>query len=179
MSHTRFHDDPTRIQKQLQQSTFASRYYLNTPGAGEQLTFHEDPQMRLQSWGANLMNDSTNLESDLRGLGVSRHLSHNPTEYQSADNSRPTPMSFGTSQPFVEESRATHPAWMYRGHDHTRWETPLLDPQAYLEKTFQSNVQTRILEKDYWSGVSNHHASLNTSSHVVPTTNTKVPYSLY
>jgi hypothetical protein len=26
----------------------------------------------------------------------------------------------------------------------------MLDPQAYLEKAFQSNVQTRILEKDYF-----------------------------
>jgi len=150
MSATRFHDDPARIQKRLDESTFASHYYLNTPGAGTQLAFWEDPQCRIQTWGANLMTDTTNLESDLRGLGENRRLSHAPTEYTKSDISRPTPMSFSVMQPFVEDSRATHPAWMYRGHDHTRWETPMLDPQAYLEKAFQSNIQTRILEKDYF-----------------------------
>lgn len=32
MAFTRFHDDPARIRKTLEESTFAQKYYLNTPG---------------------------------------------------------------------------------------------------------------------------------------------------
>ena len=34
MSFTRFHDDPCRIHKQLQESTDPGRYMLNRPGNG-------------------------------------------------------------------------------------------------------------------------------------------------
>jgi hypothetical protein len=53
-------------------------------------------------------------------------------------------------QPFIEESRATHPAWTYKDLEQTRWETPLLNPQVNFEKGFYDNIQTRILEKDYY-----------------------------
>ena len=32
MSFTRFHDDPARIQKQLQESTDQGNYMINVPG---------------------------------------------------------------------------------------------------------------------------------------------------
>ena len=35
MAFTRFHDDPCRINKQLQESTGTGRYMLNVPGNGE------------------------------------------------------------------------------------------------------------------------------------------------
>ena len=69
MAFTRFHDDPVRIEKGLEQSTFSGRYYLDTPGPGTQLPYMMDPQMRIQKWGANLASDTTNLESELRCLG--------------------------------------------------------------------------------------------------------------
>lgn len=56
--------------------------------------------------------------------------------------------TWSNAQPFVEESRASHPAWMYRGCDQTRWETPLIDPQEYVAIPFAHNIQTRILEKN-------------------------------
>ena len=64
MSFTRFHDDPNRIKKQVNESSFAGRYALNTPGQGIDLPFSEDPQMRLQRWGANLRDNTVALESD-------------------------------------------------------------------------------------------------------------------
>jgi hypothetical protein len=56
--------------------------------------------------------------------------------------------SYKTQQPFVEESRASHPAWAYKGLVQNRWETPLLNPLNGLDKQFTENVQSRILEKD-------------------------------
>lgn len=149
MAFTRYHDDPNRIAKRLEESTFTGNYFLNTPGQGLQLPFQEDPQLRLQHWGANLMTDSTNLESDLFGLG--RKLSHNHDRTYKQDTvSNSQPLAFVSAQPFVEESRASHPAWMYKDADHTRWEVPILNPLANLEKQFQDNIHTRILEKDYF-----------------------------
>ena len=58
--------------------------------------------------------------------------------------------SYSSMNPFLEESRATHPAWMYRDLEQSKWETPLLNPQINLEKPFTENVQTRILEKDHF-----------------------------
>ena len=57
-------------------------------------------------------------------------------------------VSYSNKTPFIEESRVTHPAWMYKDLDHTRWENPFLNPLNGIEKTFHDNIQTRILEKD-------------------------------
>lgn len=150
MSFTRFHDDPVRIKKQLDESTFLGRYQLNTPGPGTSMPFFEDPNVRLQHWGANLHNNTIDFESELRGL--TRTLNHDLIQENNyKTNTTPMyPNTYSNMAPFVEESRATHPAWMYRDLEQAKWETPLLDPQANLEKPFHENVQTRILEKDYF-----------------------------
>jgi len=150
MAFTRFHDDPARIQKQLAESTFLGRYQLDTPGQGVDLPFLEDPQMRLQKWGANLRNNGVNLESDLRGMTRKLNRDYiNKNNY--LDNAVPAErMNFRSADPFVEESRASQPAWTYRDLEQTRWEEPFLNPQANLEKKFHDNIQTRILEKDFF-----------------------------
>jgi hypothetical protein len=148
MSFTRYHDDPNRIKKQLQISSFSGRYMLDTPGPGDNMPYLEETQMRLQRWGANLMTNATNLESDLRGL--SRPLNRdnvNLNNYKTAASTT-RPMLYPKAGEFVEESRASLPAWTFRDLEQTRWEEPLLNPQANLEKRFESNIQTRILEKD-------------------------------
>ena len=71
MSFTRFHDDPCRVRKELQESTGPGKYMLNVPGNGDKPCFMEDPFIRLQGWGANLMTNTINLESDLQGLSRS------------------------------------------------------------------------------------------------------------
>lgn len=151
MSFTRFHDDPVRIAKQVEQSSFAGKYALNTPGPGNFLPYLEDPQMRLQKWGGNIMNNTVNLESDLRGM--TRKINRDDIEQNDyklfATGGKP--VQFPASDfNFVSESRATHPAWEYRTVQQSRWEYPWLNPQANLEKKFQDNIQTRILEKDYY-----------------------------
>lgn len=150
MSFTRFHDDPARIKKQIAESSFAGRYALDTPGPGLNLPFMEDPQIRLQQWGANLMNNDVNLESDLKGLG--RKTNRDLLIY---NNHKITGLvgqvkSFPVAESFIDESRASHPAWMYRDLEQTRWEEPWMNPQANLEKKFPDNIPTRMLEKDYY-----------------------------
>jgi hypothetical protein len=150
MSFTRFHDDPSRIYKQAQISSFSGRYFLDTPGQGMDLPFSEDPNIRLQCWGANLRNNTVNLESDL--LGLSRKCNRDYVGVNEHQNNavNTSPNMYRSEQPFVEESRTTHPAWMYKDLEQNRWESPKLNPLNGIEKGFNENIQSRILEKDYF-----------------------------
>lgn len=147
MSFTRFHDDPARIRKQLAESTFSGRYFLNTPGPGISMPFYEDPQMRLQGWGANICTNTVNLESDF--FGITRPLNRDIIDYRDTATIA-TPVVYQSEDPLVEESRVSHPAWMYRDLEQSRWENPFINPQANVELRFPNNIQTRILEKDYF-----------------------------
>jgi hypothetical protein len=150
MAFTRFHDDPARIRKALEESTYSENYYLNTPGTGINDPLQSDPQIRLQGWGANLHTNGIEIENDFRGLTrkLNRDLP-NENEYN-IHTSESNAYIYGTAKPFVDESRATHPAWMFRDKEQTRWEYPLINPQDNFEKVFPNNIQTRILEKDYY-----------------------------
>jgi len=151
MSFTRFHDDPHRIKKQVEESSFAGRYMLNTPGPGIDLPFMQDPQLRLQKWGANLQTNTVNLESDLRGLTRRQNRDNvelNQYNKMSVTSHKP---AYRDEQPFVEDSRASHPAWMYKDLEHSRWEQPFLNPLDGLEKPFEELIHTRLLEKDYFT----------------------------
>jgi hypothetical protein len=154
MSFTRFYDDPSRIKKQLQQTTFVGRYMLDVPGPGMELPFWEDPQVRMQKWGSNLTDNYVNLESDLFGMTrkINRDLVDiNDFKKQSVNTQK---LEYKNMKPFVDESRATHPAWMYKTIEQNRWEYPFLNPLNGLEKEFHNNIQTRILEKDYFKSYS-------------------------
>jgi hypothetical protein len=161
MSFTRFHDDPARIKKSLEESTYAGRYAINMPGPGDQLPFINDPQIILQQWGSNLMTNTVNVESDLRGMTrkLNRDLvdSNDYRKNAASTKSVAYPQYGGT---IINESRATHPSWIYRNVETVRWETPLLDPQAHTEKEFHTNIQTRILEKDYFVPKISHFPNL-------------------
>jgi hypothetical protein len=144
MAFTRFHDDPARIKKHLQESTGLGRYQLDAPGPGLNLPFFEDPQIRLQGWGANLRTNTIELETDLKG--ISRKLTHDIVDYKSK-----APYSsareYSTLPSFVDESRATHPAWTFRDLEQTRWNYSFHDVQGKTEIPFINNESTRILEK--------------------------------
>jgi hypothetical protein len=159
MAQTRFFDDPARIAANLELQTQAGRYMLNAPANGENMPYLEDVHTRLQHWGANLDARSLELENDLRGLYrpiISKdafiHVYKNmPPEY----SQRAGDIFAGryqTEKPYTDESRASHPAWMYRSMDDKRTfdVPPPLNPQTReaTEVSFQYNIQTRILEKD-------------------------------
>lgn len=150
MSFTRFFDDPVRIQYRTENSSYAGRYFLNTPSNGSQMPYQEDPQIRLQYWGANMMTDSIRIEDDLRGLTrkLNRdYIKENNYKENAGDYSN---KYYNHSRDFltVDETRSSNPAWLLRGIEIPRWEEPFLNPQANLEKKFHDNIQTRILEKD-------------------------------
>ena len=148
MAFTRFHDDPNRIKKQNEESSFVGRYMLNMPGQGTDLPFFEDPHIRLQGWGANLRNNTVNLESDLKGMTRPLNRDNVDVNNYKLQSQEPSSVSYKKSQPFVQETRASHPAWMYKDLEQTRWDSPYLNPNHGLEKGFQDNLLTRNLEKD-------------------------------
>lgn len=135
MADTRFNNDDVRVRKQNEILTYNGRYQLETPGPGSDLPYQEDPHIRLTKWGANACNNSTNIESDLRGLSTSKRemngavygaksLSHQTPDYRSiaAPQER---ASFGTAAAWVEDTRSTQPAWMYRELEFSQWNAPL------------------------------------------------------
>jgi len=148
MAFTRFHDDPCRIKKQLQESTDQGRYILNVPGNGEKPYYMDDPYLRLQRWGGNLMTNTINVENDLKGLTrpINRDCSvENDYKKHTAKSSSIEYPKMGT---ITDQSRATHPAWMSRDLEQVNWSILQLNPQENTCIPFQNNLNTRIIEKD-------------------------------
>ena len=162
MSFTRFHDDPCRIQKYLEESTNIGSYNINVPGNGINMPFINDPHLSMQKWGANLSQNQVNIESDLRGqtrkLNKDTIKENSFTDYLYYNNfynqnSYPVHSTEITGQP-----RATNPAWTLRELDSVN--TPnipnnfkylLMDPQENVCIPFHNNIASRIVEKDYYS----------------------------
>ena len=104
MAFTRFHDDPARVKKQLQESTDPGRWMVNVPGNGTHPGFSEDPYCRLQKWGGNLRTNVVDLQSDL--MGLTRNLNrdcvrNNMYEQYEAQSEK---MNFKSHKPFVDET---------------------------------------------------------------------------
>jgi len=148
MSFTRFHDDSCRIMKQLEEATGPGKYNLNVPGNGDKPCYMQDPYIRLQKWGGNLMTNTINLESKL--FGLDRNLNRDCIDLNNYKN---TPLEsnnveYPSCTPFVEQPRVTNPAWTARDLEQTNWYYLPLNPQENVCMSFQNNLSTRILEKD-------------------------------
>ena len=147
MSFTRFHDDPARITKYAQETSDPGRYMLNVPGNGDKPCFMDDPNIRMQGWGANLRTNAVNLESDLRGM--TRNLNHSTInddyKLHSVDTNE---VSYPTCDEHVEESRVTHPAYMLRSVETQRFDYLPMNPQANVCLKFQNNLDTSLLKRD-------------------------------
>ena len=144
-----FNNDPARVQKRLEESVYPGLRQLNTPGPGNQLPFWEDPHIRLQKWGGNLMMDTVNLESDLKGM--TRNAFRGDVMEYSRHRVPPQQVAYPVSTPFVSETRASQPAWQFREVDvaNRHWDYPILNPQSVgIFHPFQRDLQTRILVKD-------------------------------
>jgi len=156
MSFTRFRDDPARIKKQLQQATDVGRYVLNVPGPGDKPLYVEDPYVRAQMWAGNIMTNTVDIETELRGM--TRRLNKDTAEnyYLSSDASVASrtneiitcPTRGGSA---VEQSRVTHPAWLLRDMEQDNWKMLHFDPQENVFMPFNNNLSTRILEKDHYT----------------------------
>ena len=154
MAFTRFNDDPSRVSKQLQQSTDPGRWVLNVPGNGDKPEYIADPQIRIQTWGGNLMTNYIDLESELRG--VSKRTSKDClgkdeyTKYIVPSDKIQYP---SCRQLYTEQSRTILPAWTFRDLEQVDWYYPPLNPQENTCIPFETNLNTRILEKDYFQGI--------------------------
>jgi hypothetical protein len=164
MSFTRFYDDPCRISKQLQESTDPGRYMLSVPGNGLTPCFMEDPHIRLQKWGANLQTNTINLESDL--LGLTKRLNKDIIDQKPTMIVHSNKVDYPVCQPYTEQPRATHPAWMVRDLEQNNFQYLPLDPQENTCFSFQNNLNTRLIESDNFKTnapkcVTNHPGELN------------------
>lgn len=176
MASTRFHDDPCRQIKQLQQSTGPGRYYLNVPGNGDTPAFMADPHIIPQKWAGNLWTNTVNLESSL--FGINRQINkdclgkHEYTAFnvQSAPAHYPVSHALTTEQP-----RAIMPAWTARETEQSHMFYLPQDPQENTCFPFENNVSTRILEKDYF--VRNHSSFPNNAPHNNATGPVSYPHS--
>jgi hypothetical protein len=152
MANTRFNYDPCRTKKKLQQSTDPCRYILNVPGNSDYPYYIEDPQIRIQKWGANLRTNTINLESEL--LGINRELNNdclNKNNYKNYNVSNEKINYPSTKKLYTEQSRTTNPVWWYRDLEQNNFNYLPLNPQINVCFPFQNNLSTRILEKDYYN----------------------------
>lgn len=158
MAFTRFHDDPCRIQKYLEESSNIGKYILNKPGNGDNPEFIDDPYIKIQNWGANLSNNQSLLESDLFGLTrkLNRdNLEENKYQMYVSKNNLYNKNSYPINKDEItSQSRATHPAWSYREADTINLPNNFnylhLDPQEKTDIPFNNNISTRIIQKDYY-----------------------------
>ena len=154
MAFTRFNYDPCRTVKLLQESTGPGRYMLNTPGNGCAPCYMEDPELRLQKWGANLRKvpggHPIDIDSDL--LGLTRPLTKDciKKEFPKKGVVVSQKVTYKTCKPNTQQSRVTHPAFMYRDLEQVDWWPLILNPQENVCMRFQNNLNTRLLEKDYF-----------------------------
>ncbi len=155
MAFTRFNYDKCRTAKILQESTGPGRYMLDVPGWGSKPCFFDDPQIRMQEWGANLrkvpQGAPIDIDSDL--IGITRPLSRDCSgkEFPNSGVVRSKRVRYPVcSNPITDESRATHPAWMYRDLTQDHRYILFLNPQENTCMTFQNNLNTRLLERDYF-----------------------------
>jgi len=150
MAFTRFHDDPARITKQLQQQTDQERWYLDVPGNGEKPCFMLDPHIIPQKWGGNMWTQSVDIQSSL--LGIDRQLNRDclDKEKYKRQTVHASPIDYPVCDTFLttEQSRAVLPAWTFRDVQQNHAYYLPHNPQEHTELKFQNNVSTRILEKD-------------------------------
>ncbi len=154
MANTRFKYDDARTVKALQQSTDPGRWILDVPGNGLAPDFMADSHILLQKWAGNTSTNMVSVEAALKGYN--RTLSRDclgKDEYQRFDvASTAIRSSAENRQLTTDQSRATHPAWMYRdlGQEHR---FPLFwDPQANVCLPFENNTSTRIVVNNEFTG---------------------------
>tara|TARA_B100001175_G_C19380844_1_gene576502 strand:+ start:408 stop:914 length:507 start_codon:yes stop_codon:yes gene_type:complete len=153
MAFTRFNYEKCRVQKSLQQATGPGRYMLNVPGnAGDKPEVFNDPQLRMQKWGGNLMGvyngHPIDIDSDLKNVGrkLSKYCKEKKYPNDKVSTYKNTYKSNNTS--LTDQSRTTHPAWLYRDLEQNHMYPLLLDPQENVCKTFHNNLNTRLIERD-------------------------------
>ena len=94
------------------------------------------------------MTNTINVESDLRGLSRANTkdcISKNEYKSYAAKTSK---VQYPSLAPTTDQTRATHPAWLYRDLEQVDWYYLPLNPQENTCMTFENNINTRIAARD-------------------------------
>ena len=149
MSCTRFNYDNCRTSKRLQEATGPGRYLLNTPGFGENPLYIDDPQVRLTEWGGNLRGVNGGHPIDIDSELVGLNMKSSKSDCNKYNKSFKTEKKDYKSTTFnIDETRASHPAFLYRDLEQTRWETPLFNPQIDNNFHLINNQNSSLIFKD-------------------------------
>lgn len=150
---TRFHDDPSKINIQNQQSTDQGRWMLNTPGNGERPEFMLDAHIIPQKWGGNLWSNAIDVQSTLLGLNIplGKDYLGKPDR---GHKLTAAPNTYSTSSVLTtEQSRAIMPSWTVRDLQQVNFGHLMFNPQENTTMGFSNNLSTRILEKDAYDNL--------------------------
>lgn len=154
MAFTRIFYDRDRVIKNLDEDYNNLKYSVNVPGNGTNPYFIDDPQLRMQKFGANLSKNMVDINSTLLGLNQTLSRDTNKPNNGRNGNSMPfnntyNPLEFPSiNSAITDQPRAMAPPWALRDLDRIDWKYLHYDPQQHFEKIFENNVSSRILEKD-------------------------------
>ena len=154
MAFTRAYDDKDRVNTFLQQDVNNLKYMVNVPGNGTRPYYIEDPQVRLQKFGANISSNIVDINSGLKGMDKVLSRDGNCPNNGRGGNSSSfdnhySRLCFPTvSSAITDQPRATEPAWALRDLEANRWNYLHSNPQNHIEVEFVNNVSSRILEKN-------------------------------
>ena len=153
MSFTRFHDDPNRILKTNLETSAMNDYVFNVPNNTESTSvYFEDPHLRMQKNGNTLCNNLIQIESELKTLGRNLNRDHiNKNDYVKQQSIKMYIRPSNIKKNITNESRSSHPAWMLKGTGTYEPAYLFKDPQNNVEIPFHMNLDTNILEKDYYN----------------------------
>ena len=140
MSFTRAYDDTCRVAERLADMNAQGQYNIDVPGNGPKPYYMEDPAIRLQRWGANLRTNCVNLESTLLGLGTPLGAGCSSKSDSLAESEG---IGYPTCSAWSDETRATHPAWMYRDLEQVQYQWLYNDPQKNAESKWKIGQNTR------------------------------------
>ena len=158
MSFTRFHDDPARIKKENIETSALNDYLFNVPGNtnGVRVPHFDDPHLRLQKGGGHVMTDMVGVETMLRNSIIPlnrddlKFNNYKRVKVPGNPYAKNIP-SVNISKTIVSETRATHPVFEYREKGTYRNDYLWHNPQNFVFMPFQNNLDTNILEKDYYN----------------------------
>ena len=150
MAFTRFKYDDSRTMKELQQSTDQGRWILNVPGNGTKPHYMEDPHIRIQKWGGNLMTNHIDIENSLRGITMNNNRDYLDQSHYKKHVKQSDKIYYPkNSDLYVDQSRSTDPAWEYRNMEINNWLEPLPNVEPVQMIPHQSHqINSRNLEKD-------------------------------
>lgn len=150
MAFTRKYYDEDETKNNLQRDTDIGRYMLNCPGNGSNPDYFNDPHIRLQKQAANNALNVIDVNNYLRGLN--RNLSRDSNMEKTYDNVKYIPYNnYRVINNITDESRISNPAWELRDLEQNNINYLHFNPQEKIEIPFDNNLNTRLLEKDYYS----------------------------